>query len=76
MKTETESFWVGLLQKYVIESKMVVVVGEPSEEKMKVSGEAEKERIAAQRASLGEDGLKEKDRIVNNAVEKNGVCDL
>jgi len=73
LKNEPSAFWLTLLNDYVINAKMVVVIGEPSEEKMKTSGEEEKQRVATQVQALGKEGLKKKADIVEEAVEKNGV---
>ena len=48
LKTENASFWLALLNKYAIESKMVVVVGEPSAREDEVCwGEGESKSFPA-----------------------------
>ena len=62
-----------LLRKYVIDQKIVVIIGDPSEEFMKKSGDEEKQRIEQQVATLGEDGLKQKATELETAITNNSV---
>lgn len=73
LKTEKSEFWLNLMKRYVTPEKMVVVVGDPSEEKMKVMGENEKHRVKRQREDLGEEGLKSKKQMLEKAIEENSV---
>ena len=52
---------------------MVVIIGDPSEEKMEKSGEEEKARVKRQREELGEEGLAKKKKIVDDAIAENSV---
>ena len=76
LKKEPEEFWVGLLKKYVQDQKMVVVVADPSDEFMQVMGNDEKERVKKQIEALGEEGLKEKQVILDKAIVKNEVWNI
>ena len=49
------------------------MVGKPSTQLMKDMGEEEKARIAKQRETLGESGLKEKTVVLDKATEENEV---
>ena len=74
LKKENADFWLNLMNKYVTKDKMILVVGNPSEEKMKLMGEEEKRRVKRQREQLGEEGLAKKKRILEKALEENSVC--
>ena len=76
LKKEPEEFWVGLLKKYVQDQKMVVVVADPSDELMQKMWSDEKERVNKQREALGEEGLKEKQMILDKAIAKNEVWNI
>lgn len=76
LKSEKSEFWVGLMKKYITPEKMVVIVGDPSEEKMKEMGDNEKQRVKRQREELGDDGLAKKKMLLEKAIEENSVrCD-
>jgi len=51
----------------------VQVIGMPSKELMEEMGEAEKKRLAAQAEELGEKGLSERRKELDEAVEENEV---
>jgi len=51
----------------------VQVIGMPSKELMEEMGEAEKKRLAAQAEELGENGLSERRKELDEAVEENEV---
>lgn len=48
-------------------------MGEPSTDLMKEMGQSEKDRIQKQRESLGEEGLKKKAEILEEATDENEV---
>ena len=49
------------------------VIGLPSKDLMEEMGNAEKKRLASQAEELGENGLAEKKKELDNAVEENEV---
>lgn len=73
LKTEKDEFWLKLLKQYIISQKLVVIIGDPSEDFMKKMGEEEKQRVEKQAACLGEKGLKEKSLCLENALSQNNV---
>lgn len=73
LKEEPVSYWTGLMKKYLMDQKMVVIIGDPSEEKMEKSGEEEKARVKRQREELGEEGLAKKKKIADDAIAENSV---
>jgi len=52
------------------------VIGLPSKDLMEEMGNAEKKRLASQAEELGENGLAEKKKELDNAVEENEVNQL
>lgn len=73
MAQEPEEYWLKLLKKYLIDGNCVAVHGKPSKEEQKKIEKEELERIEKQIKDLGPDGLKEKEKILNNAIEKNDI---
>jgi len=73
LKEESEDFWVGLLNKYIKNQKMVVIVAEPSEEFMQKSGEEEKNRVKEQAEQFGDKGLKEMKEVLEKAMAENEI---
>ncbi|XP_047134404.1 uncharacterized protein C05D11.1 isoform X1 [Hydra vulgaris] len=71
LKQENADFWVELLKKYIVDQKMVVVVGEPSEELMKKMGDEEKTRLTAQADQLGPEGLEQMKKELEAAIKEN-----
>ncbi|XP_030036652.2 uncharacterized protein C05D11.1 [Manduca sexta] len=67
---ESQDYWLGLLQKYFTDD-LVTVVGSPSIELQDKMAEEEKNRIEQQRAELGESGLAEKMKLLEDAMEFN-----
>ncbi|CAK1603337.1 unnamed protein product [Parnassius mnemosyne] len=67
---ESSEYWVGLLKKYLTEDS-VTIVGSPSIELQAKMAEEEKKRIEAQREQLGETGLVEKGKQLEEAMEYN-----
>jgi Zn-dependent M16 (insulinase) family peptidase len=68
---EPESFWIDLINSVFIKSPHVCIVGRPSLDLSKKMNEEEKQRTAEQSKSLGEEGLKEKEKALKEAVEAN-----
>lgn len=70
---EDITFWVGLLKKYLIDGPSVTIRGIPSlAEQHRMTAE-EKDRVEKQRTTLGVNGLNEKEKILNGAIEQNEV---
>ncbi|KXJ72958.1 hypothetical protein RP20_CCG016849 [Aedes albopictus] len=73
LKEKKEDFWVGLLNKYLVDAKHVVVRAVPSIEEQKRSAKEEMDRIEQQRADLGEEGLAKKGKELADAMAANEV---
>ena len=73
LKNEPADYWRNLMNKYMIDQHVVVVIGDPSEENMEQSGKEEKERVKKQQDKLGEEGLAKKKKIVDDAIAINTV---
>ena len=70
-KKETSFYWLNLIKKYMVDKPRVLVKGKPSiklESEMKKN---EKERVAAQVADLGPQGLEEQAKLVDKSMEEN-----
>lgn len=67
---ESPNYWLGLLQKYFTED-FVTIIGSPSIELQDKMAEDEKKRLEAQRAELGEAGLAEKAKRLQEAMDFN-----
>ncbi|XP_046961211.1 uncharacterized protein C05D11.1-like [Vanessa cardui] len=68
--TENVDYWLGLLKKYFSDD-LVTIIGSPSIELQAKMAEEEKKRIEEQRAKLGESGLAEKAKQLEDAMEFN-----
>ncbi|XP_053381490.1 uncharacterized protein C05D11.1-like isoform X2 [Mercenaria mercenaria] len=71
MKTELESYWVGLINKYMIDKNHVLIIGEPSKAEQERLAREENERVEKQREALGKDGLQQKSDQLEKATEEN-----
>ncbi|KAJ8726234.1 hypothetical protein PYW07_000932 [Mythimna separata] len=67
---ESPDYWLGLLKKYFTED-FVTVMGSPSIELQDKMAEDEKKRLEEQRAQLGEAGLAEKAKVLQEAMDFN-----
>ncbi|GBP23093.1 Uncharacterized protein C05D11.1 [Eumeta japonica] len=67
---EPSKYWLQLLQKYFTKD-MVVVMGSPSIALQTKMAEEDKQRIECQRSTLGDEGLAEKAKILQEAIEFN-----
>lgn len=74
LRQESVTFWVDFLKKYFISSRSVSITGKPSAQLMKEMSEGEKKRVAEQRESLGEEGLKRKRQRLEKATDENEVA--
>lgn len=70
---EPASYWLNLLNKYFISAPVVFSKGVPSIEKKIEMAKTEKERITKQIESLGKEGLKKKERELQEAIMENEV---
>jgi hypothetical protein len=73
LKNENESYWLELINKYILKSFCVTVIGKPSEELMKSIADQDKIRVEERKKELGKKGLKELQKAVDNAQAKNDV---
>lgn len=73
LKEKTEYYWVGLLNKYLVEGNYVVVRAVPSIEEQQRSAKEEADRIEQQRIALGEEGLAKKGKELADAMAANEV---
>ncbi|XP_078049942.1 uncharacterized protein C05D11.1 [Augochlora pura] len=73
LEMEPESFWLDLLKKCFLDTPMVFVKGIPSLEKQRELTEKEKERVAKQIKELGEEGLRLKQKELEDAIANNNV---
>lgn len=71
--TKDESFWIELLNTYLIDGKYVVVRAVPSIEEQKRMAKEETNRLEQQRAALGADGLAKKAEELNAAMATNEI---
>ncbi|KAL0894630.1 hypothetical protein ABMA27_013187 [Loxostege sticticalis] len=67
---ESEKYWLGLLRRFFTDD-VVVIVGSPSIELQAKMAEDEKKRIESQKEELGESGLAEKAKQLEDANEFN-----
>ncbi|XP_050076146.1 uncharacterized protein C05D11.1-like [Anopheles maculipalpis] len=73
LKDKEESFWLALLNNYIINNKHVVVRAVPSIKENVRTANLEQERLEKQRKTLGESGLKEKEQILSDAMASNEI---
>ncbi|XP_028177355.1 uncharacterized protein C05D11.1-like [Ostrinia furnacalis] len=67
---EDAAYWLGLLRKFFTDD-LVTIVGSPSIDLQAKMAEEEKNRIESQKEELGESGLAEKARLLEEATEFN-----
>uniref|UniRef100_A0A1I7U966 Presequence protease, mitochondrial n=1 Tax=Caenorhabditis tropicalis TaxID=1561998 RepID=A0A1I7U966_9PELO len=70
LKSEPASYWVELVKKYFT-SNSATVIGVPDEELVDKIAKEEEDRIAAQCKKLGEEGLEEHGRRLEEAIKEN-----
>ncbi|XP_066596217.1 uncharacterized protein C05D11.1-like [Prorops nasuta] len=68
---EPHSYWIGLLHKYLINGPMVIIKGIPSVEKQLELTQKESDRVSDQIENLGEEGLKKKEKELEEAIIEN-----
>ncbi|XP_075992092.1 uncharacterized protein C05D11.1-like [Anticarsia gemmatalis] len=70
LQEETAEYWLGLMAKFFTD-EFVVIMGSPSIELQSKMAEDEKTRLEEQRAKLGEEGLAEKAKKLQEAMDFN-----
>ena len=68
-KTKDRKFWVDLIDRIFVKSFKVAMLGRPSSALVKELTDTEDARVEKQVEDLGLDGLEEKARIVEDAIE-------
>lgn len=71
LTTWTDAQWREILRKWISDAGHVTILGKPSASLSKKLETEEKDRVAAQIKSLGEEGLKEKARKLDEAKAEN-----
>lgn len=71
LQKEPKQFWLDLLDKYFLKNKTISLQGIPSVEEKEKLARVEKERVAAQIAELGDLGLKQKEKELEDAIVYN-----
>ncbi|XP_033228376.1 uncharacterized protein C05D11.1-like isoform X2 [Belonocnema kinseyi] len=71
LMVEPASYWLNILNKYLINAPIAISKGIPSIEKKNEIAEKEKERIAKQIENLGKEGLEKKKRELEEAIAEN-----
>ncbi|XP_076165963.1 uncharacterized protein C05D11.1 isoform X2 [Ptiloglossa arizonensis] len=71
--TESETYWLHLLKKYFLDSPLVIVKGTPSLQKRYELTEKELKRVVKQIEDLGEEGLQQKEKELEEAITKNNI---
>ena len=64
-------YWQGLMKKYILDKPMAVVFGKPSAQMSKQIADGEKERETKQAEELGEEGLSQLAKTLDDAMEAN-----
>lgn len=71
LKKKDSSFWISLIQKYLLDQPYVNIVGMPSIEYAKELQQKEKDRIQEQREKLGKKKLEELQSYLDKAIMEN-----
>lgn len=71
LETWADSHWRQKLREWMSEAPHVTILGRPSAEMSKKLKVEEKDRVAARKQKLGEEGLKELERKLNQAKAEN-----
>lgn len=69
----TSEQWVGLLRTWLLENPRVVVLGIPSSTRANKLKETEERRVSDRRKRLGEEGLRQLERKVEEAQKENNA---
>lgn len=70
---EPEAFWINILNHYFIGKKYVCIIGKASPALKEKLAKEEKARIEKQAKELGEEGLKQKQKLLDESKEKNEI---
>ena len=73
LMNEPTLYWLSLLNKYFINAPSVITKGIPSIDKKIEMAKKENERIIKQIETLGKEGLKKKERELQEAIMENEV---
>ncbi|CAK9798548.1 Uncharacterized protein C05D11.1 [Anthophora plagiata] len=73
LETEPNSYWLNLLKTYFLDAPFVIVKGIPNLEKRHELTEKEKNRVTKQIENLGNDGLKQKEKELQEAIATNEI---
>ena len=71
LQGKESKYWMDLLKEYMIGKPRVLVTGKPSKKLESDMKAAEKKRVAEQVEKLGKEGLEEKSKILEKAMEMN-----
>lgn len=71
--SEPVSFWISVLNDYFVQRPSATILGYPWKNQEKVNTLLESERLSRRKANLGDEGLKNKAAILQNAIEENKV---
>ncbi|CAH1183590.1 unnamed protein product [Phaedon cochleariae] len=71
LMNEPLPFWLNILQKYLVDNIYIAIQCIPSKEEQQKMAKEEKERVETQVKNLTEVGLKEKEEILQKAIEFN-----
>ncbi|CEO99316.1 unnamed protein product (mitochondrion) [Plasmodiophora brassicae] len=74
LEHESTDFWLRFLKEFVLDSPHVTVIGKPSGSLSDTMQRVESERVAAQAGALGETGLKDCGRTLEEAEATNMVA--
>lgn len=73
LQSEPASFWLNLLNKQFVDAPFVFTKGIPSIKKKIEMTKEEEERIEKQKQKLGVEGLKKKEKELEDAIAENEV---
>uniref|UniRef100_A0A182YI36 Uncharacterized protein n=1 Tax=Anopheles stephensi TaxID=30069 RepID=A0A182YI36_ANOST len=73
LKDKEDSFWLALMNEHIVKNKHVVVRAVPSIKENVRTASVEQARLEKQRETLGEDGLKEKEQVLADAMASNEI---
>ena len=73
LQAENTSFWQKIMKPFALEKGLVTIITKPSKAKMAENEAEEKKFIKDRMKALGEQGLKEKARILEEAQAKNSA---
>lgn len=69
--TENETYWINLLDKYLLKNKSATIRGRPSQAERQRLSDDEEKRVEKQRKDLGPEGLKKCEKELEDAIATN-----